>query len=321
VLDPASLTVQDYLERWLNHSRARVRPSTHEGYQALLRCHLIPVLGELPLTRLHPLHLQDLYARLLDPGGEHRPLAAGTVRNLHLALSCALNQAVRWQLLPSDPARGAQPPRPRRAQPTIADPALMHTLLEQLRGHPRELPAVFAIATGMRRGEIVALRWSDLSPDRATARIQQTLQATNTGLVFQPPKTHRSRRAVALPAYLKPHLDRQQHAQAERRAELGDGWQLLDLIVDRGDGAHVHPDTLSSGWRRFVRQHGLPPIRLHDLRHSHATLMLAEGIHPKIVSERLGHASIGIILDTYSHVLPTLQQAAADAFDQLFTPT
>jgi integrase len=241
------------------------------------------------------------------------------VRDLHLALSCALNQAVRWQLLATNPARGAQPPRPRRAQPTIADPALLHTLLETLRGHALELPVVIAIATGMRRGEIVALRWADLSPDRTTARIQQTLQATNTGLVFQPPKTHRSRRAVALPAYLKPHPDRQQHAQAERRAEHGDRWQQRDLIVDRGDGAPLHPDTLSSGWRRFVRQHKLPAIRLHDLRHSHATLMLAEGIHPKIVSERLGHASVGITLDTYSHVLPTLQSQAAETFDRLFT--
>jgi integrase len=318
--DPGSLTVGAYLERWLNHTRSRVRPSTHEGYAALLRCHVIPTLGPLPLAQLHPLHLQDLYAHLLEPRPQHRSLASGTVRNLHLALNNALNQAVRWQLLASNPAGGAQPPRPRRAQPTIADPTLLQTVLDQLQGHPVELPAVIAITTGMRRGEIVALRWSDLSPDRTQARIQQTLQATNNGLVYQPPKTHRSRRAVVLPAYLKPHLNRQERSQAERRHELGEGWQTNDLIVDRGDGGPLHPDSLSSAWRRFLHQRKLPPIRFHDLRHSHATLTLAEGIHPKIVSERLGHASIGITLDTYSHVLPTMQTQAADTFDRVFQP-
>jgi integrase len=260
--DTANMTVAAYLERWLNHSRDRVRPSTHEGYRALLHCHLIPALGTIPLAELHPLHLQDLYAELLDPGRDKRALAPGTVRNLHLPVGCALNQAVRWQLLASNPAHGAQPPRPSRPQPTIADHALLQTLLTELHGHPLELPAVIAIATGMRRGEIAALRWSDLSPDRTAARVQQTLQPTNNGLVFQPPKTHRSRRSILLPAYLKPHLDLQERSQVRRAAEHGDAWQPLDLVVDRGDGGPVHPDTLSSGWRRFIRQRKLPPLRL-----------------------------------------------------------
>ena len=175
------------------------------------------------------------------------------------------------------------------------------------------------IATGMRRGEILALRWSDLSPDLSLAHVRRGLQPTAGGLVFELPKTKRSRRAVVLPTFLIPYLIRQRKDQGRRRAEHPDAWEEHDLVIDRGNGRPRHPDTLSSGWATFVRKRGLPHVRFHDLRHAHATLMLSKGIHPKIVSERLGHASIGITLDTYSHVLPAMQQEAAEAFDQLFS--
>ena len=139
--------------------------------------------------------------------------------------------------------------------------------------------------------------------------------------MFEQPKTARSRRTVALPAFLQPYLQTQQRAQTTRRDQHGDAWADLDLIIDRGDGNPINPDTLSTGWARRLRQHELPKVRFHDLRHAHATLMLTKGVHPKIVSERLGHASIGITLDTYSHVLPSLQHEAAAAFDELFNPT
>jgi integrase len=136
--------------------------------------------------------------------------------------------------------------------------------------------------------------------------------------VVEQPKTPRSRRAVLLPAFLQPFLERQRQAQAARRLQRGNDWVESGLVVDRGDGGPMNPDTLSAGWARFLRQRELPQVRFHDLRHAHATLMLTQGVHPKVVSERLGHASIGITLDIYSHVLPTLQQEAANAFDQLF---
>ena len=151
------------------------------------------------------------------------------------------------------------------------------------------------------------------------ARINRSLQPTRAGLVFEQPKTARSRRSVVLPVFLTPYLERQQADQAERRDSLAEGWIETGLLIDRGDGDMLNPDTLSAGWARLLRKRKLPPVRFHDLRHAHATLMLTRGVHPKVVSERLGHASIGITLDTYSHVLPTLQQEAAAAFDDMFT--
>jgi integrase len=311
------LDVAGYLQRWLAHTRGRVRAVTYEGYEVLLRRHALPRLGQLQLQELSPLVIQELYGELLAGDGESGGLSAGTVLNLHLVLNQAFAQAVRWQLLAANPVAGAQPPRPRRPPRLLVDPALLARLLASVADSWLEAPAAIAAAAGVRRGEILALRRADLTSDLTALRVQRTLQPTRRGLVFEEPKTARSRRTVLLPAFLRPYLERQLAAQAARRAAATD-WQEQGLLIDRGDGRPLNPDTLSAGWARHLRRQQLPPVRFHDLRHAHATLMLAQGVHPKIVSERLGHASIGITLDTYSHVLPTLQQEAAAAFDALF---
>lgn len=313
----AGPTVAAYLERWLAHARGRVRVVTYEGYEALLRRHAVPRLGNLQLDELSPLRVQDLYRELLTGSAARAPLSAGTVLNLHLVLRQAFAQAVRWQLLPANPVAGAQPPRPRRPPRLLVDPALLARLLRSVAGSWLEAPAAIAAATGMRRGETLGLRWADLADDLSAAQVQRTLQPTREGLAFESPKTARSRRTVLLPDFLRPYLERQRADQDDRRS-TSPAWQALDLVVDRGDGRPLNPDTLSTGWARHLRREQLPAVRFHDLRHAHATLMLVQGVHPKVVSERLGHASIGITLDTYSHVLPTLQQEAVAAFDSLF---
>jgi integrase len=307
--------VDGYLRSWLGHARTRVRATTYRGYESLLRNHVVPHIGSIPLPELEPLRLQALYAQLLTAP---RPLATGTVLNLHLVLTQAFGQAVRWGLLERNPASGAQPPRPRRAELTVIDETLATRLLATTYGTAYELPAAIAIATGMRRGEILALRWCDTDPSLSVAHVRRSLQSTLDGPVFEKPKTKRSQRAVVLGAFLRPYLLRQHDDQARRRVALADAWHEHDLVIDSGDGSPINPDTLSSGWTRFIRTVGLPHVRFHDLRHAHATLMLSKGVHPKIVSERLGHASIGITLDTYSHVLPSMQEEAARAFDELF---
>jgi integrase len=310
-------TVASYLNRWLAHMKGRVRARTWEGYEYLVRLHALPRLGEIAITDLGPLDLQDLYAELTADPDKH--LSPGTVLNLHLVLHQALAQAVRWGMLMTNPADGAQPPRARRPERLAVDERLAATILERLHGHPIELPVAIAIATGMRRGEILGLRWSDVADDLSALHVRRTLQPTADGLVFEDPKTPRSRRTVALPGFLHPYLDRQRQDQAQREAEAGPRWQGTGLVVDGADGLPFHPYSLSGYWRRFLVKEGLPHLRFHDLRHAHATLMLLQGVHPKVVSERLGHASVGITLDTYSHVLPAMQSEAVAAFDALFT--
>src|SRR6266581_8952682 len=308
----AELRTGDYLSQWLRHSRGRLRSKTFEGYEGVIRLYASPGIGLVPLSRLHPLHLQQLYSDLIERG-----LAGGTVLNLHLVLAQALHQAVRWGLIDQSPAAGAQPPRPRRPEPVLVDPALASRILAAVHGTTKELPAVVALATGMRRGEILALRWADLDEGFTMAQVRRSLQVSGEGLHFVDPKTRRSRRQVALPEFLRPHLERQRADQETRRAACP-SWVDLDLVIDAGDGSPRHPDTLSSGWYSFLKRSGLPHVRFHDLRHAHATLLLLHRVHPKVVSERLGHASVGITLDLYSHVLPSMQTEAAAAIDHLF---
>lgn len=319
--DRECITVGQYLETWLAHVQVRVRAATYEGYESLLRLHIPTWIHEKPLAELRPLDLQRLYSDLLQRAGSSRKLSGGTVLNLHLVITQALSQAVRWQLLAANPANGAQPPRPRRTEPHSVDQQTLGRLLHATAGTPLELPASLAAATGMRRGEILALRWSAITPDYTHAHVQASLQTTRDGLVFERPKTARSRRAVALPALAQQLLHHHRQTQAERAASIGRTITPNDLVVAQADGSAINPDSLSSAWRRLIRKHGFPPIRFHDLRHAHATLMLLQGVHPKIVSERLGHASIGITLDTYSHVLPSMQAQAVEAFDLVFPRT
>jgi len=314
------LDLAGYIDKWLGHMRGRVRPGTFGAYECMLRLYAIPVLGAIPLAELHPLQIQQLYGDLLDSGSHRfgRGLSAGYVLNLHRVLVQSLGAAFRWGLIPTNPAAAAQPPRPRRPELGQIDPALANQILEAARGSRLlELPIAIALATGMRRGEILGLRWGDLDEDLTVAHVRRSLQSIG-GLSFEEPKTPRSRRAVVLPQFLHPYLVRQREDQTGRRESFGGAWKATDQVVDRPDGSPVNPATFSAEWSKFIRRKGLPRVRFHDLRHAHATLMLLQGVHPKIVSERLGHSNIGITLDIYSHVLPTMQSEAAQAFDDLF---
>src|SRR5439155_26954935 len=259
VAPPQDLTVGEYLRRWLAHAKGRVRATTYEGYESLVRMHALPGIGEVPLAGLHPLQVQGLYADLLStPRAGGRILSPSTVRNLHRVLVIAFRCAVRWGMLASNPATAAEGPRPRRPELAVIDRALASRILAAARGTAMELPCAVAIATGMRRGEILALRWRDMDEGYACAQVTRTLQVSRGRLSFEPPKTPRSRRAVVLPAFLRPYLERQLRDQAARRRALGERWSDLDLVVDGGGGRPLNPDSLSSSWVRFCRHAGLP---------------------------------------------------------------
>lgn len=317
-VEPSKMTLGEYMQRWLDdYAATNVSAKTFERYAEIVRIHLIPALGRHQLPKLQPLHIQAYYSQALQNGRKNGGggLSAQTVLHHHRILREALNHAVRWQMLARNPADSVEPPRSARQEMQVIDGAEIDRLLRASEGSRLHLPILLAIATGMRRGEILALRWQDMDLDAGTLAVVRSLEETRTGFNFKEPKTAKGRRVIALPSMAVSALRRHKAEQAQHRLLLGEGYKDQGLVCAEPTGEPILPSAISNGFPKLLSKVELPPIRFHDLRHSHATMLLREGIHPKIVSERLGHATIGITLDVYSHVLPSMQEEAARKLD------
>lgn len=299
------------MSQWLADSEARLAPSTVQRYERLFRVQVHPHVGNLQLAKLRPMHLQSLYRRLLDDG-----LSAQTVLHVHRALFTALRHAVRLQLIPVNPAEAVTPPKPAQRDVHPMTPAEAELVLSAVAGTWLEMPVVLALGTGLRRGEICGLRWVDLDLETSRLRVMQTVQHIGRELRFLPPKTHRSRRSIAVPGFVLESLRRHALTQEEMRAVAGSSWRNHGLVVCHPDGSPLRPDSVTHAFSKVARQIGLP-LTFHGLRHAHASLMLAGGVHLKVVSDRLGHSSIAITADLYSHMAPAVDDEAAAALDGL----
>lgn len=312
------VTVAEYMTQWIAHMEHRLRPTTFDRYAGVTRRNIIPGLGNVQLAKLRPTHIQAFEAKLLKSGRERGPggLSARTVLHIHRVFSEALGQAVRWQIIAANPALAVQPPRPARPQLNIPDPETVERLVRAAEGTSIYIPVLFAAATGMRRGEILGLRWSAVDLGAGVVRVVLTYQRSSRGTEFAEPKTDRARRTIVLPPFVNEALRRHQLAQRQARLVGGSAWQDHDLVVELGDGRPMDPSEFSRKFRDLAKKAGAAGVRLHDLRHAYATMLLSSGVHPKIASEALGHSTVGITLDTYSHVLPNMQEKAAAAIQE-----
>lgn len=312
-VDPQSLTVGKWLDRWL--AGVDVRPSTKDSYELHVRARIKPAIGDVRLQDLEPMDVRALYAELKQSGGTSgRPLSAKTVHNVHLCLRKALSDAVRDRLIARNPADAAHklPDRPEMRWWNAEQ-------LRQFLDHVSEdhLAALWRLAamTGMRRGELLGLRWGDVDLDHAVVAVRRQWSKAGGGVDYRPLKGGRggaSSRRIDLDAVTVTVLRQHRLRQLEDRAFLGRGKLTpADPVFCREDGELIDPDGLTQRFARHVKDARLPRIRLHDVRHTHATLALEAGVHPKVVQERLGHSSISVTLDTYSHAVPTLQVEAA----------
>lgn len=317
-VEPVRMLLSDYLERWLSDCASHaVSAKTLERYTEIVRNHLTPSLGQHPLQKLQPLHIQGSYSEALKRGrlNGRGGLSPRTVLHHHRVLHSALKQAVRWQLLVRNPADAVEPPRPQHKEMRALGEEETIRLLEAARNSRLYSPAFVAVTTGLRRGELLALKWDKVDLNRRLLSVQLTLEQTRGGLNFKQPKTPRSRRMIDLPALTVEELKRHRKDQARHRLMLGPAYEDHGLVFPAPDGRPWAPDRFSSTFSALTRRSGFEGFRFHDLRHSHATQLLKQSIHPKVVSERLGHATIAITLDTYSHVLPGLQKDAAEKID------
>lgn len=325
---PKRVTLAEFLQQtWLPAIEHTIKPGTFESYRRNVRIHIAGrPLGRRLLQDVGPADLNGHYRLLLAGDDDHRALSARSVAYIAAILHRAFRDAVRWQTLTRNPADAADPPRP-HAKPEMRtwSAAELRAFLQSL-DEDRLSGCWWLLATtGMRRGEALGLRWGDVDFDRKLLRVVRTLITTDVqrkgtpGFAWGTPKTAKGRRTIALDdaavAALKAHRKRQR----EERLSLGGDYRDEDLVVCEPDGSPVHPKTISYRFTKAVRAAGLPKIRLHDLRHTHATLALEAGVHPRIVQERLGHATVSITLDTYSHVDLDLQAAAAARVAALLT--
>jgi integrase len=308
--DAANLTLSEYLRQWLKSSvKGSVKAVTFEAYERTVRLHVIPALGSVRLAKLSPAHLQNLYQEKLNAG-----LAPSSVRLMHAVISRALRQAHRWRLVAENAAAVTVPPRPAPEEMRPLDAAQAKALLSAARGHRLEALFVLAITAGLRIGELLGLRWEDLDFERGTLRVRRTLSGAKGGPRFTPPKSGKGRQ-IRLAAQAVDALKRHRAAQNAERLKMGGGWNDEGLVFCTATGAPLRRGTVFQGsFKPLLERAGLPKgTRLHNLRHTCATLLLAKGVHPKLVQELLGHSSVAMTLDRYSHVMPGMGDQTAAA--------
>jgi integrase len=328
-ISPERITFAEFADLWLkDYVNVNLAPKTREGYAAIINLHLKPAFGSLPLQKLAPVHLRNYYAQALAGGRKdnHKSkegrLSKRTVLHHHRLLHKMLEDAVRWELVGRNVAEAVDPPRPEGKEIPVLSEQEITRLIDAAREHPYlGMPVTLAVTTGMRLGEILGLRWQDVELNKARLTVHQAAQVAKgedgkQTMFFKQPKTKKSRRAVDLPEVTVRALKEHQRRQKEWRLSMGPAWQNYGLVCCLQDGRPINTGTLSTAFRKLAAQLGLA-ISFHDLRHLHASLLLKAGTHPKVVAERLGHSTVRLTLDTYSHLMDGLQQEAARKIDVL----
>jgi integrase len=300
----AEITLNEYLDRWLETAAMpRLREKSYRSYESLLRRYVRPALGPRNLAAICPLDIQAVYQQLVERG-----LSARTIRYTHSVLGSAMRQAIRWRLLAEDPTNGAQLPRQQRRELRVLTAEQSRLFLETA----MQYGPVFGVAltTAARPSEYLALKWQDINWERGTVSIVRTLERAGGGWRFAETKRASSRRVIKLQQWVLDELKRLS-TKAKSKPECGSWDGEAGLIFKTPTGQPIDSDKLATKHKSILERAGLPMIRLYDLRHTGATLALAAGVAPKVVSEQLGHASAAFTLDIYSHVMPHMQEQAA----------
>jgi integrase len=316
--EPSKLSLKEFIDRWLNDSaKPAVRERTYKNYEYLLNHYVIPKLGAIRLSSLKPLEIQKLYTELY----QEKKLSAKSVRHVHVTLSGALNQAFKWRLIPMNPATLVELPKIQRKEMLALSQEEVSRFIQAAQTDRYGTMFIFAVITGMRPGEYMGLQWKDMDLERGTVTVQRTLvtDATESGNRFGETKTAQSRRTIPISEILIRLLKDHKKRQAEERLKAGSEWKAFDLVFCTEMGSPVDlPNVRTRNFKPILERAKISPkFRIYDLRHTCATLLLSKGIHPKVASERLGHSSVVLTLNTYSHVLPTMQAEASETLEKM----
>ena len=302
-----------FLHQWLEESvKPRNRPSTFRSYEGHVRVHLIPELGRIPLAQLSPQHVERLQAKKLHDG-----LSPATVVRIRATLRRALAQAEKHGLVQRNAAALADPPSVRQKIVKPLTPTEAGRVLNAVEGHRLEALFVLALATGLRQGEILGLYWGDIDLEGNRLTVNRALQKVNGELTFIEPKTDRSRRELAFPKSVRDHLVRhRERQQLERLASL-DSWEESELVFTTLRGKPLDGTSVTGSFQLLLAKADLPKMRFHDLRHACASFLLSQGVSMRMIMEQLGHSSINLTMNTYSHILPGAKDEVADKMGQI----
>ena len=321
-VDPTRETVSEFLERWERDWAAHnLSPKTFERASELLSGKVTPHIGAVRIQKLKPSHCAELYAKLLKEGAaDGGGLSPRTVGQVHRFLHRAFGHAMKWGVIATNPCSAVDPPAISTNEIEILTEDQVTDVLRKLKGRPMYMLAAVGLATGLRRGELLALRWKDVDMEKGVLQVQRSLEQTKTGLRFKEPKTKHGRRQVALPGSLATELRKLRREQQEVRLALGLGKDDPDgLVFRRDDGRPMRPDNVSSEWRRLVIVLGLPKVTLHAWRHTHASQLIQANHDVLTISRRLGHGSPSITLNVYGHLFKGADAAVASSIDAMFS--
>lgn len=315
-IEPTKMTVGLLLDRWLKDvvpMKATAR--TIDRYESAIRMYLKPTFGGLAVAKLQPMAIQGFYADLMRQG----KLKPGSIRKIAAIFKTALEQGVKWQVFVRNPASAVEMPKVERRPMKVLTDEETQLLIAGAKGNQLYMPILLAVTTGMRRGEILGLRWSAVIGSKVI--VQETLeQAKHKVLRLKEPKTDHSKRVISLPQFVVLELDEHRQTQAATKKAMGSLYQDNDLVCPRWNGRPFRPTKLSENFGEILKKLGLPQVRFHDLRHGHATMLGKAGAPMKVIQERLGHATIAMTGDIYQHVFPDMQEHAANQVESILAP-
>lgn len=301
-----------FMERWFNTSYKRtVEITTAKSREYVIRNHIMKYFQHKKINEITTFDIDSFYVDKLDSG-----YSGAYIRQMHNLLNQAFDQAVRWSLIKVNPVKNAKPPKVKSEEKITWTVDEVNRFLNLIKDSSMEIPYLLAIFTGMRRGEVLGLKWDDVDFENKKIRIKRSLCfVSGKGLIFKEPKTKKSKRQISISQHVVNVLKKHKQKQEFQKEKLGVQYQDNNLIVCTDDGKPLDPRNLLRQFYRLIEEANVPRISFHDLRHTHATILMQQGENPKVVSERLGHSRVGITLDLYSHVSDDLQEQAAEKFE------
>ena len=304
--------VGDWMEEWIANYLPNIEETTRKGYKTKLKCYIKPALGNIYLTALRTEHIQRMVNDMNDQG-----LSPKNIRDTFNNVNAAMKKAVKLRLVPHNPCEAVELPKLKKYRANVYTPQMIQQLLSTAKGTDMYLPIFLLAMVGLRRGELLALRWSDIDFKKNILKVRSNMVNGLNGTILKAPKSESGIRDIRLGSDVMNVLREARVQYMSDAFTYGNGFQNLNFVIHQEDGSPFKPDSMTRKWARFLEANNLPKIRLHDLRHSNATALIQAGVSPKVVQQRLGHSDVNITLNTYTHVLPEMDIEAAEKLDEI----